>query len=82
MVDERESEAETPAIDDGIDMAPPEAQLGEWEQQSEPLTVGDSYEQRIRAFREHFESETEAIGDETLSQEGETMATILEKGAD
>jgi len=78
LVDERESEAEIPAPDDGIEVPPPEEQLGEWEQQSEPLTVGDTYEQRIRAFREHFESEMDAIGDETLSQEVETMATILE----
>ena len=77
-----ETEHEIPAPDDGIEVPPPEAQLGEWEQQSKPLTVGDTYEQRIRTFREHFEAEADAIGDETLSQEVETMATILEKGAE
>ncbi|PSP69294.1 hypothetical protein BRC79_04525 [Halobacteriales archaeon QH_8_67_27] len=82
LVAARETEHEIPAPDDGIEVPPPEAQLGEWEQQSKPLTVGDTYEQRIRTFREHFEAEADAIGDETLSQEVETMATILEKGAD
>ncbi|WP_123534932.1 vWA domain-containing protein [Halosimplex salinum] len=72
----------TPAPDDGIAVPPPESELGEWEQQSEPLTVSDTYERRIREFREYFDSEAEAIGDEALSQELDTMATILAEGAD
>ncbi|WP_135365235.1 vWA domain-containing protein [Halosimplex halophilum] len=82
LVAEREADRETPGPDDGIEVPPPEHELGEWEQQSEPLTVSDTYEQRIREFREYFESEAEAIGDETLSQEAETMATILEQDDD
>ncbi|QLH79893.1 VWA domain-containing protein [Halosimplex rubrum] len=79
MVDEREREDETPAPDDGIQVPPPEEQLGKWEQQSVPLTVSDTYEQRIRAFREYFRAEMDAIGDEALAQEVEIMGPILDE---
>jgi len=41
--------------------------------------VSDVYETRIREFRDHFASEAEAIGDDSLRQEVDTMATILEE---
>jgi Ca-activated chloride channel family protein len=74
MVDERTDEL--PAPDDGIHV--PDDGLGRWEQQSDPLTVSDAYETRIREFREYFVSEMDAIGDDALQQEVETMETILE----
>mgnify|MGYP000692929012 CR=1 FL=1 len=78
----RETDRETPAPDDGIEAAPPEHELGEWEQQSQPLTVSEAYAERIREFQTYFESEMDAIGDESLSQEVDTMETILQTGAE
>ena len=65
--------------EDGI-AVPPEGRFGEWEQQSVPLTVSERYEARIRKFRDYFAGETDAIGDESLDRELETMASILEQG--
>jgi len=75
MVAERREEF--PAVDESIAVPPDD--LGRWEQQSDPLTVSDVYETRIREFRDHFASEAEAIGDDSLRQEVDTMATILEE---
>jgi Ca-activated chloride channel family protein len=74
MVAERRDEY--PAVDEPIAI-PPDV-LGRWEQQSDPLTVSDTYETRIRQFREHFAAEAGAIGDDDLEQELATMSTILE----
>jgi len=76
MVDERTGEQ--PATDDGVEVPPDE--LGRWEQQSDPLTVSATYETRIAAFREYFAEEAEAIGDDTLQQELETIEAILSRG--
>lgn len=65
--------------EDGI-AVPPEGGLGEWEQQSVPLTVSERYEGRIREFRDYFAGEMDAIGDDSLDRELEMMASILEQG--
>ncbi|WP_265111993.1 vWA domain-containing protein [Halosolutus halophilus] len=52
--------------------------LGEWERQSADLQVTPPYAERIDAFRDHFAAEADAIGDDSLERELETMATILE----
>ena len=51
--------------------------LGRWERRSEELRVSREYRDRIDGFIEHFESETEALGDEDLSKETEVMEEIL-----
>lgn len=78
MAHERDGDVETVARTpaDPIEV-PPEGELGKWEQQSEPLTVTPPYVERLRAFREHLESEVAAIGDEDLTQEVETLDRIL-----
>ena len=70
--------------DDGIAEPPSDDRLSEWELQSEPLVVSERYDSRIGSFREHFESEKAAIGDEELAQELELMDAILaaESGED
>jgi len=70
-----------PAEADGIEVPPEDPPLGEWEQQSEPLTVSEPYPARIRAFREHFRSEADAIGDDALDRESELLTTLLETAA-
>ncbi|AEH37017.1 vWA domain-containing protein [Halopiger xanaduensis] len=68
--------------DDGIAPAPdPEAdRLGEWELQSDPLTVSPPYDERLERFRDHLRSEREAIGDEALERERELLDEILASG--
>ena len=44
-------------------------ELGEWERQSLPLTVSDPYPELFGRFRNYFQVEAQAIGDETLGQE-------------
>jgi hypothetical protein len=61
--------------DDGIE--PPDGYARKWELQSDPLTVSDRNAERIRQFRNHFESELTAIGDADLEREVELMETIL-----
>jgi len=50
-------------------------QLSQWERQSMPLQVSDSYKSVFRDLKSYFESEMNAINDTTLKQE----ADILEK---
>lgn len=52
--------------------------LGQWERQSTDLQVSPAYAERIDAFRDHFAAETDAVEDDSLERELETMATILE----
>ena len=80
MIHEREATVDTTAsrADDGIAVPPEENALGQWEQQSDPLTMTAPYDARIRAFRDYFEREASAIGDEDLQQEVEMLDTILE----
>jgi len=54
--------------------------LGEWEQQSVPLTVSERDAERIGAFADYFEAEAGAIGDDSLDRELATMESILEQG--
>lgn len=73
---EREPSADDPEKE-GI--APPESDgLGEWEQQSDQLSVSDRYESRFRDFESHFDAEASAIGDDALERELELMGTILD----
>jgi len=65
-------------LEDGIGVPPEESSLGEWEQQSQTLTIGSEYAARMRQFREHFAAEMDAIGDDELEQELSTMDTILD----
>jgi len=74
MIAEREGDA--PEGDSGITVPPEE--LGQWEQQSEPLTVSEPYPSRLREFREYFRSEADRIGDDSLDQESEMLTTILD----
>jgi len=57
---------------------PPDVPLGQWELQSQQLSVSGANEQRIRSFREHFAAEAEAIGDDALDQELELLDAILD----
>jgi Ca-activated chloride channel family protein len=74
MVAEREGDA--PEEDSGI-AVPPEG-LGQWEQQSAPLTVSEPYPSRMREFREYYRAEADRIGDDALDQESEMLTTILD----
>ncbi|MUV90227.1 VWA domain-containing protein [Halapricum sp. CBA1109] len=76
LVHARDPEA-VPLEDDGIGVPPAES-LGEWEQQSQALTIGSEYAERMRQFREHFAAEMDAIGDDELEQDLSTMDTILD----
>ncbi|MGA1844140.1 MAG: vWA domain-containing protein [bacterium] len=51
-----------------------QVELGQWERQSVALQVSEEYRQLFVEFKEYFESEMAAIGDDTLEQE----VTILE----
>jgi len=55
-------------------------ELGEWERQSLPLIVSDPYPELFGRFRDYFQREAQAIGDETLSQE-EAILRKLEGAA-
>jgi len=50
--------------------------LGPWERQSAPVQVSDRYAGPISQFREYFEAEAAAIGDQTLRQELEILAGL------
>jgi Ca-activated chloride channel family protein len=73
MVDERERDGDP--TDDGIEL-PDDDHLGEWEQQSDPLTVSAPYRERFATFAGHFASEMDAIGDDTLEQELDVLETL------
>lgn len=57
-----------PAVEDG---------LNQWEQQSTPLTVSNTYEPKISSFKAHYESEMGVLGDDSLSQEADLMESLL-----
>jgi len=73
MVDERERDGEP--TDDGIEV-PDGDHLGEWEQQSEELTVSAPYRERFDAFADHLEAEMNALGDDALQQELDVLETL------
>jgi Ca-activated chloride channel family protein len=73
MMDERNHKGKTswnPCIDDhsGI-VIPSEALFSQWERQSLPLTVSQSYKNMFQRFARYFEDEARAIGDTDLNQE-------------
>ncbi|WP_439027907.1 vWA domain-containing protein [Haloarchaeobius sp. DT45] len=72
MVAERESGGDPPA--EGIEV--PEYELGQWERQSDPLTVSSEYRQRFGEFATYFESEMAALDDETLQQELDVLRKL------
>ncbi|MFB6296513.1 MAG: VWA domain-containing protein [Halobacteriales archaeon] len=72
------TESATPDGGDGIEEPPGEDELGEWERQSTTLTVSSRYRERFEAFIPHFESEMDALGDDTLAQELEILRTLAE----
>lgn len=78
MVHERDGDVETVArtAGEGIDV-PPEGELGKWEQQSEPLSVTPPYDERLERLHRYLEAEVAAAGDESLTQEVETLEEIL-----
>ena len=53
-------------------------ELGRWERQSMPLTVSTNYMELFEDFHDYFESEAEAIGDETLNGELEILRKLIE----
>lgn len=67
-----------PEIEPDDPIEPPELTLSEWELQSVPLTVSESNAERFETFREHFDTEADAIGDETLERELELLGEILQ----
>jgi len=73
---EREGDEEAPVSPaEGIE--PPEDEYdGRWEQQSEPLTVSETYRRRFDRFADYFEREMAALGDENLEQELEILRTL------
>lgn len=73
------ADADAPAT--GIDESGG-ADLGDWERKSADLRVSPAYAERIATFKEYFATEADAIGDESLDRELETMARILETADD
>jgi Ca-activated chloride channel family protein len=51
-------------------------ELGEWERQSMPLTVSDSYRELFVIFEDYFHKEMQAIGDDTLTREEEILRKL------
>ena len=77
MIHERDEDRIVVEPHDEITVPPEELPLGEWEQQSQPLSVSSPYATRIRRFREYFRAEADQIGDETLDQEERMLDRIL-----
>jgi Ca-activated chloride channel family protein len=78
MVDERERDGEP--TDDGIEV-PNDDHLGEWERQSEDLTVSAPYRDRFATFADHLEAEMNALGDDALRQELDLLKTLATYGS-
>ncbi|MFT4963768.1 MAG: Ca-activated chloride channel family protein, partial [Halobacteriales archaeon] len=74
---EREGDEEVPVSkSEGIEPPEDDDYDDQWEQQSEPLTVSETYRERFEQFAGYFESEMEALGDETLEQELEILRKL------
>ena len=54
--------------------------LGHWERQSVPLHVSDHYADAFSLFRQYFDAEAAAIGDDTLRQELDILAALIGHG--
>jgi hypothetical protein len=57
---------------------PPTGSLSQWELQSEPLTLSPENADRLEQFRSHLAAEMDALGDRSLQQELDLLATILD----
>ena len=77
MIDERERDGEPTT--DGIEV-PDDDRLGEWERQSEELTVSAPYRDRFGTFADHLEAEMNALGDDALQQELDVLETLANDG--
>jgi Ca-activated chloride channel family protein len=77
MVDERERDGESES--DGVPVYDGD-HLGEWERQSEELSVSGEYRDRFRAFAAHLEREMDALGEDALEQELELLRTLATHG--
>lgn len=51
-------------------------ELGDWERQSMPLTVSDSYRELFVIFEDYFHKEMQAIDDDTLTREEEILRKL------
>jgi len=74
MVDERTGEY-------GVDDVEPPAdhELGQWERQSDDLTVSNTYQRRFDTFADHFEREMNALGDDDLERELDLLRELSER---
>lgn len=85
VIDERREKSKVivkPLVNerDGI-LLPPDKNLvlSEWERQSVPLTMSESYKKIFTDFVEYFKSEEHEIDDESLNIEVELMQEVLKK---
>ncbi|WP_135535235.1 vWA domain-containing protein [Halostella pelagica] len=76
MVDERTEEYGEDDVE-----PPEEYELGQWERQSDPLSVSDTYRRRFDTFADHFEHEMNALGDEELEQDLSLLRELSADGA-
>jgi Ca-activated chloride channel family protein len=74
MVDERTGEYG----DDGVE-PPADHELGQWERQSDDLTVSNTYQRRFDTFADHFEREMNALGDDDLERELDLLRELSER---
>ena len=70
--DEAYERAQEPGVE-----PPRDDLLNQWEQQSTPLSVSEEYETKISEFKDHFETEMETLGDDSMSQEVELMESLV-----
>ena len=56
----------------------PRRELGEWEQESVPLSVPEEYADLFESFREHLAAEAVAIGDDDLERELDLLDELIE----
>ncbi|WP_158855190.1 VWA domain-containing protein [Halorhabdus sp. CUG00001] len=80
LIHERDPARIEVTADGAVEAPPADLPRGEWEQQSQPLSVSDPYVSRLERFREYARSEIDAIGDKRLDRELETIETILAAG--
>lgn len=78
-----ESDGDRSEIDVSADtsIAPPaDLNLGEWERQSQELTVSSPYDERIDEFAEYFEEEMDEVGDDSLRKELDMLNELADEG--
>jgi Ca-activated chloride channel family protein len=62
--------------DTGI-IIPDEPMMDQWERTSQPLTVSGPYIRILRAFRDYFADEADALGDSDLNQELDMLNYLI-----